>query len=100
MCGIALKCDDIKCTKWRWKSTAEAHGETHCLCGRKFQKELYKPLPARTNGARGAAADRSGRAQGAQAKAKAAAKPKPKAKGKAKPAPWRNIRSPTEPKST
>ena len=63
---------------------------------------MYKPLPRRTSSARGATADKNGKAQGA-AKAKAKAKAKPTAKAKAAPAPWRKPQggtgSSTEPRS-
>ncbi len=84
MCSVALTCNAVKCTEWRWKSKADTLGETHCKCGRPFAQEVYKPLPRRASSARGAAAAKNGTAQAA-AKAKA----KPKAKAKATPAPWR-----------
>ena len=74
MCAQAVRCDSITCKSWRWKTTAESKGETHCLCGRPFARTEWRPLRGASEG-------------GAKAKAKATpkakAKPKPKAKAAA-----------------
>ena len=98
MCGVALTCNAVSCKSWRWKDTAQAKGETQCLCGRDFTVEIYKPFPAKAKGAKGTKAEGSDRAPGAQAKAKAKAKPKTQPKAGEKPAPWGG-RSATERRS-
>ena len=69
LCDEVLRCDNVKCTKWRYKEAADAKGETACLCGRPFTRtELRRQTGAKAKPA---------------AKAKAQAKPKAKAKAKA-----------------
>ncbi len=69
LCDEVLRCDNVKCTKWRYKGIAEAKGETACLCGRPFTRT---ELRCQTRAAAKPAA-----------KARAQAKPKAKAKAKA-----------------
>jgi hypothetical protein len=80
VCDLALRCSNVKCTKYKWKQTAAEKKETHCLCGQPFTREEYKPR-GRGTSARGAGgADERGQAQAApKANAKAKAKAKPKA---------------------
>ncbi len=59
---------------WRYKRTADANGESHCLCGRPFQRTEYRPERRRSNRA----------ASRGKAEPKAKAKLGPKAKAKAK----------------
>ena len=70
LCDEVLRCDNVTCTKWRYKGVAEEKGETACLCGRPFTRTELRRQP---------------RAMAKpEAKAKAQAKPKATAKAKAK----------------
>ena len=71
MCAEARRCDSATCTKWRWKETADAKGETKCLCGRPFTRTEWRRLGERKAEAKAKA----------QPKKQAAAKAKAKAQG-------------------
>ena len=69
LCDEVLRCNDTKCTKWRYKEIADVKGEKTCLCGKPFTRTEFRRQTARAKAA---------------AKATAQAKPKAKAKAKAK----------------
>ena len=74
MCAEARRCDSVNCSHWRWKQTADANGETRCLCGRPFTRTEWRRL-----GERRGAAKAKAKAKPTQATAKAKAKAKAKA---------------------
>ncbi len=90
--NLAYKC--LHCEGFRWADTAEARGETHCLCGRAFPRKpvrmpFYRKGPPSTPKREGASQALD--ATSSPTVAAAAAKANPGAKPKAKPptpAPW------------